>query len=83
MRHVLVKAGNAKLMTADLMTADLMTTLVEHSTGNCRTLMGMAGELLAIGAQREVKQLDKKLYFEVFAAPPPAEKLKVAQSRRR
>lgn len=78
LRHVLAKAGNAKLMTADL-----MTTLVEHSTGNYRTLMGMAGELLAIGAQREVKQLDEKLYFEVFAAPPPAEKLKVAQSRRR
>jgi len=35
------------------------------------------------GAQREVKQLDEKLYFEVFAAPPPAEKLKAAQSRRR
>jgi general secretion pathway protein A len=78
LRHVVAKAGNAKLMTAEL-----MTTLCEHSTGNYRTLMSMADELLAIGAQREVKQLDEKLYFEVFAVPPPAEKLKPAQSRRR
>lgn len=78
LRHVLVKAGNAKLMTPEL-----MTMLVEHSTGNYRTLMTMAGDLLAVGAQREVKQLDEKLYFEVFAVPPPAEKLKAAQSRRR
>jgi type II secretory pathway predicted ATPase ExeA len=75
--HVLVKAGNAKLMTAEL-----MTMLVEHSTGNYRTLMTMAGELLATGAQREVKQLDEKLYFEVFAVPP-TEKPKAAQGRRR
>ena len=78
LRYVLVKAGNAKLMTAEL-----MTMLVEHSTGNYRALMTMAGELLAGGAQREVKQLDEKLYFEVFAVPPPAEKPKAAQSRRR
>jgi type II secretory pathway predicted ATPase ExeA len=78
LRYVLVKAGNAKLMTAEL-----MTMLVEHSTGNYRALMTMAGELLAVGAQREVKQLDEKLYFEVFAVPPPAEKPKAAQSRRR
>jgi type II secretory pathway predicted ATPase ExeA len=78
LHHVLVKAGNAKLMTAELMTA-----LVEHATGNYRTLMTMAGELLAVGAQREVKQLDEKLFFEIFAVPPPAEKPKAAQSRRR
>jgi hypothetical protein len=64
------------------MTAELMTMLVEHSIGNYRTLMTMAGELLAVGAQREVRQLDEKLYFEVFAVPP-AEKPKPAQSRRR
>jgi type II secretory pathway predicted ATPase ExeA len=78
LRYVLAKAGNAKLMTAEL-----MTTLCEHATGNYRTLMTMAGELLAVGAQREVKQLDEKLYFEVFAVPPPAEQLQATQSRRR
>ena len=78
LRHVLAKAGNAKLMTAEL-----MTTLCEHATGNYRTLMTMSGELLEVGAHREVKQLDEKLYLEVFAMPPPAEQLKATQSRRR
>ena len=78
LRYVLAKAGNAKLMTAEL-----MTTLCEHATGNYRTLMTMGGELLEVGAHREVKQLDEKLYFEVFAVPPPAEQLKATQSRRR
>ncbi len=78
LRHALAKAGNAKLMTAEL-----MTTLCEHATGNCRTLMTMGGELLAVGAQREAKQLDEKLYLEVFAVPPPAEPLKAAGSARR
>ena len=78
LRYVLAKAGNAKLMTTER-----MTTLCEHATGNYRTLMTMAGELLAVGAQREVKQLDEKLYFEIFAVPPPVEQLKAAQGRRR
>lgn len=78
LRHVLAKAGNVKLMTAEL-----MTTLCEHATGNYRTLMTMGGELLAVGAQREVKQLDEKLYLEVFAVPPPAEQSRPAQARRR
>lgn len=77
LRHVLTKAGNAKLMTAEL-----MTTLCEHATGNYRTLMTMGGELLAMGAQREVKQLDEKLFLEVYA-PPQAEQPRPAQSRRR
>jgi type II secretory pathway predicted ATPase ExeA len=79
LRHVLARAGNPKLMTGEL-----MTTLCEHATGNYRSLMTMAGELLAVGAQREVKQLDEKLYLEVFAVPPPVQQqLKAAQSRRR
>jgi general secretion pathway protein A len=64
LKHALNKAGNPKLMTAEL-----MSTLSEHATGNLRALMNMGGELLAAGAQREVKQLDEKLYFEVFAVP--------------
>ena len=78
LRHSLTKAGNGQLMTAEL-----MTTLCEHSTGNYRSLMTMGGELLAIGAQREVKQLDENLYLEVFAVPPPAEQPRPAPSRRR
>jgi general secretion pathway protein A len=64
LKHALVRAGNPKLMTPEL-----MATLSEHATGNLRALMNMAGELLAAGAQREAKQLDEKLYFEVFAVP--------------
>jgi general secretion pathway protein A len=32
----------------------------------------MAGELLAVAAQRELAQLDEKLYLEVFAPPRSA-----------
>lgn len=66
-QHRLDAAGNATLMTAEL-----MTTLCEHALGNYRVLTTMAAELLAVAAQRELAQLDEKLYLEVFAAPRPA-----------
>jgi type II secretory pathway predicted ATPase ExeA len=80
LRHALVKAGAPKLMTTEL-----MSTLCEHAAGNFRALMTMAGELLAAAAQRELKQLDEKLYLELYAVPPPAatEPLKSAASGRR
>jgi hypothetical protein len=59
LRHGMTKAGAAKLMTGEL-----VTTLCEHAAGNYRALMTMANDLLAAGAQREVKQLDEKLFFE-------------------
>jgi general secretion pathway protein A len=67
LEHLLTAAGNATLMTAEL-----MTTLCEHALGNYRVLTTMAGELLAVAAQRELPQLDEKLYLEVFAPPRPA-----------
>jgi type II secretory pathway predicted ATPase ExeA len=73
LRHALAKAGAPKLMTAEL-----VTTLCEHAAGNHRALMNMAGELLAAGAQRELKQLDEKLYLELYAVPPPSEPVKMA-----
>ncbi len=66
-QHGLAEAGNPHLMTPEL-----MTTLTEHAAGNYRILMTMAAELLDAGLQREVGQLDEKLYLEVFnvtAAP--------------
>jgi type II secretory pathway predicted ATPase ExeA len=78
LRHALQKAGAPKLMTSEL-----MATLSEHAAGNPRALMTMAGELLAAGAQREARQLDEKLYLEVFAVPPPAEAKKPSGGRRR
>jgi len=51
------------------MTKELITTLAEHAAGNYRILMTMAGELLDAAVQRDLKQLDEKLYLEVFAVP--------------
>jgi len=63
--HAMTKAGNRKLMTTQL-----MDTLVEHSAGNYRVLMTMAGELLMAAAARETTEMDEKLYFEVFPSQP-------------
>lgn len=80
LRHAITKAGATKLMTSEL-----VTTLCEHAAGNYRSLMTMAGELLATGAQREVKQLDEKLFFETYtpAAEPAAKPARAAQGKRR
>lgn len=80
LRHAMTKAGATKLMTSEL-----VTTLCEHAAGNYRTLMTMAGDLLATGAQREVKQLDEKLFFETYtpAAEPATTKPTAARSKRR
>jgi type II secretory pathway predicted ATPase ExeA len=71
LRQACATAGNPRLMTPEL-----VTTLAEHAAGNLRILHGLAADLLAAGAQREVKQLDEKLYLEVFA--PPTDKPRVA-----
>lgn len=72
--HALAKAGNAALMTAEL-----KDTLVDHSAGNLRVLMTMAGELLAHGMAHDLGQLDEKAYLEVFqpSQPRPALRKKV------
>ena len=67
LEHLLDAAGNATLMTPEL-----KTTLCEHALGNYRVLTTMAGELLAVAAQRELAQLDEKLYLEVYAPPRSA-----------
>jgi general secretion pathway protein A len=61
LRHVLLKAGNASLMTPEL-----METLVDHSAGNYRSLMIMGAELLVYGMGQELAQLDEKAYLELF-----------------
>jgi type II secretory pathway predicted ATPase ExeA len=67
LKHLVTIAGNAKLMTPEL-----MATLCDHALGNYRVLTTLAADLLAAAAQREVSQLDEKLYLEVFAAPRPS-----------
>ena len=64
LNHLLATAGNAGLMTQEL-----KTVLCDHAIGNYRVLTGMAAELLATAAQRELTQLDEKLFLEVFGAP--------------
>ena len=68
LRHAMAKAGAAKLMTPDL-----VTVLCDHALGNHRTLMNLAGELLAVAVQRDLRHLDEKLFLDAFAAPAPAE----------
>lgn len=65
--HLLAEAGCSHLMTPGL--AD---TLCERAAGNLRVLCNTAAELLANGARRELRQLDEKLYLELFDSPRPA-----------
>jgi general secretion pathway protein A len=81
LRHCMTKAGAVKLMTPEL-----VTTLCEHAAGNYRTLMTMANDLLVTGAQREVKQLDEKLFFDTYTpttAEPPVKPTTANQGKRR
>lgn len=64
LNHLLASAGNASLMTAEL-----KATLCDHAVGNYRVLTGMAAELLATAAQRELTLLDEKLFLELFGSP--------------
>ena len=74
--HALQKAGAAKLMTPEV-----IATIADHAQGNPRALMNIAGELLAVAAQREARQIDEKLFLEITA--PPVTETKAATGRRR
>jgi general secretion pathway protein A len=74
LRHVLDKAGNAQLLTAGALAA-----LTEHAAGNFRTLMALGNDLLHAALTRDARQIDEKLFFDVFAIRPP----KVEPKRRR
>jgi general secretion pathway protein A len=65
LKHLLASAGAPALMTPEL-----MHTVCDHAMGNYRALTTMAAELLAAAAaQRELVQLDEKLYLAVFTPP--------------
>lgn len=53
-----------------LMSKALMKTLVEHAAGNLRLLNIMAAELLAVGAQQELSQLDENLFLQIYSRNP-------------
>jgi general secretion pathway protein A len=65
LRHVLDKAGNAQLLTPGAVAA-----LTEHAAGNARILMGMGNDLLHAAVARDARQIDEKLFFEVFSTMP-------------
>src|SRR2546428_11373 len=67
--HLLSTAGHPTLLTPEL-----AHTLCEHALGNYRVLTTMAAELLTAAAQRELPQLDEKLYLELFVQPRPTTK---------
>jgi type II secretory pathway predicted ATPase ExeA len=71
--HLLAGAGNASLMTSAL-----QQTLCDHAAGNYRILTTLAAELLAAAVQRDLPQLDEKLYLEVFAQPEATTPRRVA-----
>jgi len=78
LEHRLKAAGNAKLVTDDVKHA-----LCEHAAGNFRVVLASADELLAEAINRQCRQIDIKLYLEVFAVPKPPAPPKPPSSRRK
>jgi type II secretory pathway predicted ATPase ExeA len=77
LRHALQQAGAPILMTQEVIAA-----ICDHAQGNLRALMIMAADLLEAAAQREARQIDETLFFEVCARPA-ANEAKAAGRRRR
>ncbi len=61
LENLLEKAGNPTLMSKGL-----MQTLAAKAMGNFRTMVQMSEALLMAGIQKEVAQLDEKLFMELF-----------------
>jgi general secretion pathway protein A len=75
--HALRQAGAPTLMTAEVIAA-----ICDHAQGNPRALMIMAAELLEAAAQRDARQIDETLFFEVSAVPAASETKAVIRRRR-
>ena len=75
LRHALTQAGAPTLMTPEV-----IATLADHAQGNLRALMIMADELLAAAAERDARQIDEALFFDLYTPPVDA---KAAGGRRR
>jgi general secretion pathway protein A len=75
LRHALTQAGAPTLMTPEV-----IATLADHAQGNLRALMIMADELLVAAAERDARQIDEALFFDLYTLPVDA---KAAGGRRR
>jgi type II secretory pathway predicted ATPase ExeA len=63
LHHMLDTAGNSQLMTPEL-----INVISEHSIGNYRVLYNNCSILLSAAIEKDVHQLDEKLYLECFPA---------------
>ena len=84
LKHLLNAAGNSALMTDELIVTLCEHALggwlelpraVDHGgrvAVNYRVLLTTAAELLVAAAQKELSQIDEKLYFELFSPAPPS-----------
>jgi general secretion pathway protein A len=77
LKHVLNKAGAPQLMTPEV-----IVTLSEHAQGNYRALMNMAGELLEIAAQRQIQQIDERLFLEAYTPQASQQNRTTGRQRR-
>jgi general secretion pathway protein A len=75
--HALRQAGASTLMTQEV-----IATICDHAQGNPRALMIMADNLLQAAVQREARQIDEALFFEICTVPAASE-TKAATRRRR
>jgi type II secretory pathway predicted ATPase ExeA len=66
LRHALKRAGNPEILAKPVQDA-----IVDHAAGNYRVLMTMAGELLMAAFERELAQIDEKLFLELFQPRSP------------
>ena len=84
-KEEMIKAMNERLTAAGnrmLMTGELIETLVDHCAGNYRVLLQSADEVLAYAMQHDAKQVDTKLYFDLYQ-PPEQRQRKATTSQRK
>ena len=65
-------------------TREQLLACLEHllaTAGNYRIFIRMAAELLIAAAQRDITELDEKLYLQVFAQPQPQGARRAASAR--
>lgn len=77
LRHTLAEAGGPQLMTQEV-----IVTLSEHARGNYRELMHLADELLANAAQKDIKQIDEKLFLDICMPPTSQQRRATGRQRR-
>jgi general secretion pathway protein A len=77
LQHLLECSGAPHLMTQSLTYA-----LIDHCAGNLRILTSMAADLLSAAVAKDLKQLDEKLFIELFNSKPRATAKKTSRKKR-